>query len=198
MRDRTIACLLFVLPSISCSPHHPGTPMMNAKDAGTLDANEQAMAGFAPDVQPTGPRLWIDAKLTDPHHVDVDVWAAELGPTFGYVAHVRFDTGHLHPAPDAAPPSSPVALAPDDPSKAIELWTEASGDVGIGAVRTRPENQEIMLVEPTLLGTLKLEAARAGHSVLGLDRVSVRRVDSAFVPVETAGGVLTTTEGGAS
>jgi hypothetical protein len=201
------ACAWIALAAIACgSKTMEGVPpASNANDAGVaIDDHPDAapaiadIPGFTADRRGTGPRLWIDAKVDGGRTAQLELWAADLGPVFGYSAHLRFDDGHLALAAGTAPPASATVLGQDDPAKAIELWTQGSGDVGFGAVRRSPEAGEVPIVDATKLGALTLEASRAGRSALTLDRAIVRRADGSFVPVTVSGGTLVTVEGGGS
>jgi hypothetical protein len=205
MKTSTIARAFFALSAIHCgsSPKEKAPPSVEAPDSGedAMLAPPDAVPdapGFAADRRSMGPRLWIEATLAGGKNAGVELWASELGPVFGYSAHVHFDASHLSLSPDNASPEAPTVLAPDGPAKAVELWTQSAGDVGIGAVRRSPNLGEVPIVEATMLGSFMLEARRAGRSAIGIERAVVRRADGSFVSVSVAGGTLVTVDGGGS
>jgi len=190
-------CSANITADVGASEEHPDAAAAASTDSG-VPVMSPDVPGFTKDPTATGARLWIEAKLVSDRDVEAEIWAAELGPVFGYTAHFSFDATLFELAPGQAPPDAPVVLGADDPAKAIELWTQAAGDVGLGAVRTSTLTGEIPVTAATRLGVVKLRASKSGHSSLGLLRVAVRRADGRFVPVSVAGGKLVILVGGAS
>src|SRR5687767_13166121 len=88
---------------------------------------------FEVDADGSGPRLWVEAADVAGGAATFELWAAELGPTFGWSAHLTFDEGHLALDPAATPMVEPTVLGGD--AEAAHLAVPRGGDVALGSTR---------------------------------------------------------------
>jgi len=143
---------------------------------------------FRADAPASGARLWLEATRDDGPIV-VSLWASELGGTFGWAAHVTFDSQALTAATASL---DEIVLGGE---QAAHVVASQAGRVTFGAARRGVALGEVSIDGPTFLGSFQLDGS--GESRLDLERVVVRRSDGSYVAVTTAGGHLDA-DGGAS
>ena len=152
------------------------------------------VGAWTPEDTGSGARLWLEGA-GDGSVATVTVWAAELGPVFGYSLHVTYDANLFALDPNVVPRAEASVLEAGQPADAIHLYALRSDHVGLAGTRTSPALDEVAIDAPTLLYSLPLQATRGGHPPFGLDRVSVRRRDGSYLPVRATGGAFAVSGG---
>ena len=135
---------------------------------------------FTPDEQTTGPRMWLNAEAAG-EQVAVTLWAAELGATFGWSAHVPSDGMNV-----GGVSIDESVLGGGD---AIHIAVARQSDVSFGGSRRSPALGPVVIDEPTKLADIAAVIPAALR--LDLDRVIVRRVDGTFIKTAALGGEVT-------
>ena len=181
-----IAMVAAAALSCGCSGDETGSDGPPAPPPGSFEAEA---AG-------SGPRLWLEAQLDGAMSATVGLWGAELGPVFGWSAHIT-GYGGEHLAPDGDPTVEPAALAPADPAQALGFAKiQRPTDIALGASRLSPELGEVTIDLPTELARVVLQPLGPGESELRIEQVVIRRSDGSYQTASVYGGVLTTAGGG--
>lgn len=196
--DKTLAAALFAwLVILACQPApetHDAGISQNVTDAGHAeDASVNPPWQWMADQSVTGPRLWIEAQKHGEHGTVASVWAAQLGATLGASLHVRFDPQQLGINAQEQPAAEMNTTLLND--QTVSLAVPRAGNVALGISVKNTQARPFNLDQPVLLAVVQLSAVRDGSSRIELDRVVVRRMDGSFVPVQTTGGVLSTSGG---
>jgi hypothetical protein len=157
---------------------------------GGVACSEELGARFTVDPRPEGAAMWLEGEVESDGGLTVGVWAAGIGPVFGYSAHLTFDDKVLRLADDGAFASEAV-LGPDARNAAVYVWSAEPGDLAFGATRRGPTLGEVELGAAVCLGKVELTPRGEGRTRIDLSRVIIRRDDESFVATHTAGGRVT-------
>ena len=150
---------------------------------------------FDVDADGSGPRLWVEAADVSAGAATFELWAAELGPTFGWSAHLTFDEEHLALDPSVPPMVEPTVLGPGGDAEAAHLAVPRGGHVALGSTRRARDLGDVTIDAPVRLAAVRLAAADAGASRVAPARAIVRTAEGGWVAVTTAGGTFTSVGG---
>lgn len=150
---------------------------------GDPEPDPEPASSFTTEAPDEGSRLWIEGALSeDGSQLDVEVWAASLGPVIGLAGQLAWDPGLLTLRSEGELVAGPL-------EGGHALLKTSEGRVAFGLAHGAREG-DVAFDEAAPVLRLAFDVVTTGESRLTLHRMAARRADASWVPLAVGEATL--------